>query len=309
MPFYSGSYCPIDNNFIVCSGHKTLKFYKIEQSEFKTVAISLGKREPSDYTCHAWDSERRLLIATEQSEVLVFDGSEFKGVFDTQFPQPIVSIATFSKGFICGCESGIVLVFERGDDKELYKRINKLSIPQQPHSIIHLAVTPSEETLACVLSNHQIYSLNLSQIEVLKDNDPNDPNFHLLLPTFHHKGIGGLDLSVRKPYIVTCGRDKTIKVWNWHDKSVVITKEFKEDPVTVAMHPSGLHVAVGFSDKLRYAYFFNSFQKNKTYTQVFWYVSKRMGTLLNVYLLCSKLLCCAIFIQKKIQNFFDFMNT
>jgi WD40 repeat protein len=40
-------------------------------------------------------------------------------------------------------------------------------------------------------------------------------------------------------------------VWNYLDKTVVQRKYFKEEPYSVAMHPSGLHLLVGFGDKLR----------------------------------------------------------
>jgi len=257
MPFYSGSYCPSDTNLMVCTGHKVLKFYKTEQSELKAIAISLGKREPQDYTAHSWDQDKRLLIATEHAEILIFDGTEFRGVFDTQFPAPIFSIVTFSKGFICGCDNGTILVFERGDDKEMYKKINKLSILNENNSITHLCIPPSEEQLACIVGNNQVYSLNLSQVEVLKQetehelHSEEDRNFQPLLTLFHYKGITGLDLCIRKPYLVTSGYDRTVKVWNWHEKRMIINKQFNEDPLCVAMHPSGLHIVVGFADKLR----------------------------------------------------------
>ena len=263
MPFYCGSYCPSDTNLIICSGHKVLKFYKSEQSELKPISISLGKREPQDYTSHCWDQDKRLLIATEHAEILIFDGTEFRGVFDTQFPQPIFSIISFNKGFVCGCDNGTILVFERGDDKEMYKKINKLSMLNETNSITHLCLPPSQEQIACILSNNQIYTLNLSQIEVLKqetednylvgvDDDDNDnKNFKLLLTLFHYKGITGLDLCIRKSYLVTCGYDRSVKIWNWYEKKMIINKLFNEDPLCVAMHPSGLHIVIGFADKLR----------------------------------------------------------
>jgi len=221
MPFYNGSYCPSDNNLIVCSGHKVLKFYKSEQSELRPHQISMGKRDACDYTSHCWDSDRRLLIATEHAEILIFDGTEFRGVFDTQFTSSIFSIITFSKGFVCGCDNGTILVFERGDDKEMYKKLNKLSMLNETNSITHLSLPPSEEQIACCLNNNQIYTLNLSQIEVLKQeteldlmdknpDDDDDRNFQLILTPFHYKGITGLDLCIRKSYLVTCGYDRSV---------------------------------------------------------------------------------------------------
>eukprot|EP01083_Nonionella_stella_P142379 440406_1 len=256
QPFYSGSYCPSDPNLIVCSGHKVLKFYKSEQSELKPIAISLGKREPTDYTAHAWDGDKRLLIATEQAEILIFEGTEFRGAFDTLFTGPILSIITFAKGFVCGCDNGTILAYERGDGKgEMYTKLNKLWILKCTHGITHLSTPPSEEQLACVVANHEIYGVNLSQIEVLKEEDDEDTKedktFELLLPSFHAKTISGLDVCIRKSYLVSSGYDRSVRVWNWHEKRMLISRRFAEDPLCVAMHPSGLHIVVGFADKLR----------------------------------------------------------
>ena len=69
----------------------------------------------------------------------------------------------------------------------------------ETYSMTHLSLPPSEEQIACCLSNNQIYTLNLSQIEVLKQeteldlsdksDDDNDRNFQLMLTPFHYKGI------------------------------------------------------------------------------------------------------------------------
>ncbi|RHZ25586.1 hypothetical protein DYB31_010496, partial [Aphanomyces astaci] len=63
--------------------------------------------------------------------------------------------------------------------------------------------------------------------------------------------VSSLDTCIRKPLIVTCGVDKSVRVWNYSDKSTDILKFFKEEALAVALHPSGLHVVVAFTDKLR----------------------------------------------------------
>lgn len=61
----------------------------------------------------------------------------------------------------------------------------------------------------------------------------------------------GMDTCLRKPLVVTCGLDKTIRVWNYLEKSTEICKSFPEEAMSVSFHPSGLHILVGFADKLR----------------------------------------------------------
>lgn len=261
-PLYTASYCPAEPNLICVSGHKTIKFFKIEQNDFKLLQCNLGKREPQDYLCHCWangwDSDRRLLVGTDTAEILIFEGNEFKGVFEHPHASPVHSIMTYSKGFVMGCEGGCLIVFEKSDEKDLYKEVNKqiykevnkLSVHEHLVSVTNLAISPSEETLVLALENHQAYTLNLSQVEVMKD-DSQESNFHPLTTPSHFRAVTGLDHCIRKPLIVTCGIDRSVRVWNWHDKNLVISKTFKQDPLCVTMHPSGLNILVGFSDRVR----------------------------------------------------------
>ena len=64
--------------------------------------------------------------------------------------------------------------------------------------------------------------------------------------------INGLDVAVRKPLLVTCGVDCTVRLWNYSTKVQELVKSFPEEPHSVAIHPSGHHVVVGFADKLRF---------------------------------------------------------
>ena len=68
---------------------------------------------------------------------------------------------------------------------------------------------------------------------------------------FHSSQVTGLDTCVRKPLVATCGTDRTVRIWNYLDKSSDISKAFTEEVHSISFHPSGLHVLAGFSDKLR----------------------------------------------------------
>jgi len=50
---------------------------------------------------------------------------------------------------------------------------------------------------------------------------------------------------------VTCGSDRSIRIWNYLENTNEITKFFNDDVYSVALHPSGLNILAGFSDKLR----------------------------------------------------------
>lgn len=69
--------------------------------------------------------------------------------------------------------------------------------------------------------------------------------------SFHSGNVTGLDTCVRKPLVATCSTDKSIRIWNYMDKSTDLFKVFNEECHSLSFHPSGLHVLCGFSDKLR----------------------------------------------------------
>ena len=91
--------------------------------------------------------------------------------------------------------------------------------------------------------------------------------FTIFLYPFHSAGLRGLDICHRKPLVVTGSDDQTIRVWNYryqnHMRSqesnystrsfgMELAKKFREEIHSVAIHPDGLYVAVGFIDKIRF---------------------------------------------------------
>jgi len=75
--------------------------------------------------------------------------------------------------------------------------------------------------------------------------------FEPLGEPFHSGAITGLDVAIRKPLVVTCGEDRSVRVWNYLTKTTELITWHTEQPHSVSFHPSGLHVLVGFADKLR----------------------------------------------------------
>jgi hypothetical protein len=111
-----------------------------------------------------------------------------------------------------------------------------------------------------------------SVVAVSNANDPwSQPNY----------GITGIDTCIRKPVFVTSGVDRTIRIWNYLPASsgetattttggvthrmadspsadapdltpsLELVQRFSECPVSVAMHPTGLHLLVGFESSLQ----------------------------------------------------------
>jgi WD40 repeat protein len=222
------------------------------------MAVSL-KRDPQNYMCHAWLPEDRLVLATDHGEILLFENFEFRMVLSSspQDGEPLYSIQPYSKGFVCGGAGGVMRIYERSDDiREYFKCSKTFNIENNRSAIVQLAVSPSEDSLICSTDNFQLYSFALSNTDILKEDS--GANFEFLTGCgFHGPGpassamICGMDVCVWKPLLATCGRDRTVRIWNYQEKTAELTKSFQEEPHSIALHPSGLYVVVGFTDKLR----------------------------------------------------------
>jgi len=247
---YQCTFNPIDNTVICVTGDGICRFLRITDQTLKPLPGAMGKREPQAYLCHAWMSEDRVVVATDTGELLLLEAGELKCALAAAPADgnSIDSIVAYSKGFVCGADGGVIYVFEKSDDKDYYKKAKAFRIENNAVPIKHLAVSPSEEQLVCTLANSQVYVFTLSNTDILR---ADEMNFELLSQAFHSSIVTGLDTCIRKPLVATCGTDRTVRIWNYLDKSSDIFKTFTEEVHSVSFHPSGLHVLAGFSDKLR----------------------------------------------------------
>ena len=71
-------------------------------------------------------------------------------------------------------------------------------------------MSPSEEILVVTTNTSQICRLSLVSSDLMKSEDS---LFEPLLTGFHHGTIHGMDVCLRKPLVVTCGADKTVKYY------------------------------------------------------------------------------------------------
>jgi WD40 repeat protein len=182
------SFCPTDPTVVCVSGNCILRFLHLEQNEFKSIPFTMGKRPPQNYTCHAWIDDR-ILVGTDTGDILVFENAEFRGVLSSSPSdgKSIDSICAFSRGFVCGCDEGVLYVFER-DEKEIYKASKSFQIEGNFVRIKNIAISPSEDNVICTLENNQAYVLGLSNTDILKSEEM---NFEPLSFPFHHLNITG----------------------------------------------------------------------------------------------------------------------
>ncbi|XP_019386797.1 PREDICTED: cilia- and flagella-associated protein 57 isoform X1 [Crocodylus porosus] len=168
----------------------------------------------------------------------------------------ISAIAAYSKGFACSAGSGVVLLFEKTEDKEGYREIREIRIPQDQQSsdpnqsdkqdIKCMCFSPSEEILLVSTSKNQLYTFTLSSAEIVKGE-----HFVYLSFPLHSAAVTGLATCIRKPLVATCSLDRSVRIWNYEANTLELYKEYQEEAYAVSLHPTGLYIVVGFSDKLR----------------------------------------------------------
>ncbi|KAM9501173.1 cilia- and flagella-associated protein 57 [Clarias gariepinus] len=275
-PVYQVSFNPQDNTQICVSGYGTFKLFRYVDGALKQT--NSAKLETQNILSHAWMSEERTIAGTETGRLLVFESGDLRWEMSVaeriteqepgrqtqdetssdhdSMPQ-VTAIKAYSKGFACSAGPGTVCLFEKTEEKCSYRQIKEIRIPPDPCSnepsqveqqeIATMCISPSEETLAISTEQGQIYLIALASAEMSKGVRT---HFEFLSHSFHSGIITGLSVCIRKPLIATCSTDHSIRIWNYETSALELYKEFQEEVYSVALHPSGLFVLAGFSDKL-----------------------------------------------------------
>eukprot|EP01065_Artemidia_motanka_P053300 TRINITY_DN985_c0_g1_i1.p1 TRINITY_DN985_c0_g1~~TRINITY_DN985_c0_g1_i1.p1 ORF type:complete len:1217 (+),score=514.48 TRINITY_DN985_c0_g1_i1:99-3749(+) len=268
---------PTDSQHICVSGNGVFKFLKYSDGALKVSPGGMGKRDPQEFLCHRWlRQDNHIIVSTATGDLLLVENCEFK------CPLPlspadghsINCLQAYSKGFVCGGDMGLVSIYERSDEKELYRKVKTIKIDARRDAdaaahgsgendcVVHcFSLSQAEDYLALSTRSSekavgtgtqqaygQMWVINLqSESQKAEMMQP-----EALVAPFHNGAITGIDTCVRKPLIATCSKDRTIRIWNYMDHTLEILKTFAVEAMSIALHPSGLHVLVGFADKLRF---------------------------------------------------------
>ncbi|KAJ3074808.1 Cilia- and flagella-associated protein 57 [Podochytrium sp. JEL0797] len=286
---YQVSFNPNDNSQICVVGNGIFKMFRYSEGGLKPFLFQ--KFEARNFLCHCWTADERIVIGTDDSRILICESNgELKNeiAFFTDIPlRPCHTLVSYNKGFVAAGGAGSLAIYERADDghhgpvapgtaasaggehgvsaavaaaaaaaaaatnanKDSFRRVREFSVGvENAAKIVNLAVSPNEESLICTLDNNQIYNLMLTTADIKGDEST---KLEIFSQPFHHGQITGMDTCIRKPLIATCSSDKSVRVWNYIDSSSELVKYFSEEAYSVAIHPSGLYILVGFSDKLR----------------------------------------------------------
>ncbi|CAN0368637.1 unnamed protein product [Ectocarpus sp. 12 AP-2014] len=250
------SFSPVDTSLACVSGNSTFQFYRVAEGDLRPMTAPRVKEH--NFLSHTWlkQPEDHLILGTETGQLLLFRSGDFV-CYLVGAPGGHTKIATllsYSQGFIAGCSDGglRLYVMDHAESPSPAKMFDCKQIwrVDTTADVVNLALCPNEDRLCAVTSDNQLFEVKIIT-QHIKDSDmkPVISLFHG--PGLNTGGITGMDTCVRKPLVATCGMDRTIRVWNVVEQRLDLWKVFQEEPYSLAMHPSGLHLVVGFTDKLR----------------------------------------------------------
>ncbi|XP_075280835.1 cilia- and flagella-associated protein 57 isoform X3 [Opisthocomus hoazin] len=245
---------------VIC-GTDTGKLILFETGELRWETSVEYKKPPRELEEDATTEEYESLYALPaciSSDVSCGLASEDNGSQQNALPQ-ISAVAAYSKGFACSSSPGVVLLFEKTKEKEIYKESQEIWLPQDVFSsepkksgrqdILCICFSPSEETMVVNTNKNQLYMFTMLSTDLVKEKVA---YFAYLNFPLHSASVTGLDICIWKPVLATCSLDRSVRIWNYKTKTLELYKEYREEAYTVSLHPTGLFCLVGFSDKLRF---------------------------------------------------------
>jgi cilia- and flagella-associated protein 57 len=256
LPMSKCSFSPTDASVACCSGKDSIKFFRISDREVRVLHET--NLEGNNFTSHIWlrTPEDHVVASTDCGDLLVFRSGEYVCHLAASPGTncPIHSMLPLSQGFMAGSSAGTFLLFTYNGDEgamgfnaKSFTRDNQWSTELTQGSIVAMSISPSEDLICAVSSDNQLLSMTgVSPVSLVDD------SVSYVSCSFHgQKAITGMDICYRKPLLMTCSRDQSLRIWNFQTMELELHKVFPEEMLCCALHPSGLHAAVGFGDKLR----------------------------------------------------------
>lgn len=137
-------------------------------------------------------------------------------------------------------------------DYEHTKDHHKLSVYHDVkyHKITNMSLSPREDQLLFSTDTGQIISV---KINLDKPSDEQFP-YDYLVTSFHSKPIHGLSLCIKKQIMATCSNDRSVRFWSYNNNNqfkLELRQNFPEEAFSLALHPSGFHVVIGFQESVK----------------------------------------------------------
>ncbi|KAL7747058.1 Cilia- and flagella-associated protein 57 [Sorochytrium milnesiophthora] len=231
-------------------GLNIFRLYRYTEGILKP--IMFNKTDHRNNLCHTWLTAERVVIATEECKFLYYDNGELKTEVPYKLPEGsgnssnsskkrlITVLSGITAGFIAGTNNGIVQMYEKAEEASLY-RLTK-EVPVETAAVVGVAISGNEDNIISMLSNNQVVA-----VQSISSDDMRVEKLY----QSHQSAAAGLDTCIRKPLVATCGSDRSVRIWNYQENTLESIRFFNTEPLSVAFHPSGSYLFVGFADSAK----------------------------------------------------------
>jgi WD40 repeat protein len=254
------------------TGPTSLKIWRLVDKQLKPTdvlprrakdATALGAAQATSFrfTCHCWFDEEKLVAGTEEGDLLVVENNETKKILRGIHGEgmAVTAVQCVARGIITGGDGGVVALLERTFDESTFFRVLRRIAVGHTSRVVDISVAPKEDNAVVFFQNNAMGLIALENIEMAKEavtaveggaavmTQATTP----LTIGFHHDEITAVDVCVQKPIIATGSMDKTVRVWNYIRRRLEFSKQFDEEVLSLALHPTGLRMVVGFKSYMR----------------------------------------------------------
>ncbi|XP_075215374.1 testes of unusual size [Lycorma delicatula] len=279
---------PTDNTVVSLVGPGIFRLLSVSDMVWRQYGFQKAENFP--LTCVCWLTSDRVIAGTKDGRLIIVEYGDLRALYkaqevtlidikvkdDSAPAGQVVSgmnllqesdesdefevgcLTSFSKGFAYTCTSGVVILFEK-DSNFRYKKRNVFCINAgdikdksrtEMNKIQNISVSPTQDKLLCTTHRMQIFAVRLWGQDI---SQAPEIEFKEVGEALHHGPVVGIALCAWKQILITCGQlDRTVRVWDYVDEKILLTKKYQEDIYCVTLHPSGLYTVMGFSDKLRF---------------------------------------------------------
>lgn len=272
--FKNENFCLVSNSYF--------QYYNI--TEKKPVVLYTFNEEISEIVNYCWLVDGDFCITTKD-QIIVISLLEFKILYEfdntnESIPRQVINQIHSNENFIVAFgNSKLLRIYNKVDgsyenvfetivdlDSKENKESKDLLYDFHCHAFSHYensalsSIDKDQEDDVFKLNQYETYTYFVTTtnndlikltIKLSLSNRTYSITTQYVISSFHYDSIEGMDICTSKPYVITVGKDKTLRLWNYLDRTMMQSKYYDEEMFSVAYHPSGMHALLSFAEKIR----------------------------------------------------------
>ncbi|TMW63363.1 hypothetical protein Poli38472_002304 [Pythium oligandrum] len=246
---------PYNPNYISVSGPMILKYWLWTNNDFRIGNFLPQTREQEHFVDHLWLKEYMIAVSERGMLLCFLSTSDYNGVdliHASRCHQPsyvrLECLAPHSKGFVLGGSAGFFSVYENSDDpKDPFAFVRTVSVGDVAFECI--TISSNMDSIVACTKSQELISFSMSSIDTVQEDRI---EYRELLQ--HGSQLGTVlqvDVCIQRSVVATCGLDKTVRVWNYELQVYEVMHQCPEEPVAIALHPTGYQIVVAFKERVR----------------------------------------------------------